>query len=80
MIFSFVSKFSFDSLTKTLMIKYVPLGRKTIPILFTAAVMPVSLFVPDQPVLCATILSLGNCPFIRVLPVVVFLLVFQKKA
>ncbi len=39
MIFSFVSNFFFDSLTKTLMIKYSPFGKNTIPILFTAAVI-----------------------------------------
>lgn len=79
-IFSLVSKFSFDSPTKTLMMKYSPLGKNTIPISFTAAVTPVSLFVPDQPVLWATIVPSGNCPFIRFLPVFVSLFAFQKKS
>lgn len=46
--------------------------------LLTAPVIPVSLIVPDEPVLCATIAPLGNCSLIGLIPVDVSLFIFLQ--
>ena len=59
-------------------IKCLPFGNVTIPISFTAAVTP-SVLVKEVPVLCATTVGSGSCPFILFFPVEVAIIVFIRK-
>ena len=79
MIFSLASIFSSVFDTYTQIAKCFPLGNVTIPMSFTAAVRP-SLFVSEVPVLWATSVFNGSCPFIRWTPVEVSTKVFLRKS